>query len=194
MVVHRASSNERLFQFGRSKSKDRWPNVGRSRIVVFKFCCSSSKRAHLIDSTVESLIKTKCTHADIHKNEVFASSTYDKPDGKKGQLVAVARHDIRVGARFSFLRVTDRESYKSYDQGTIPYRSEELVDYLECYRVLLERIEEEAQKLPEGSRSLTEEQFRDLAISVAHKHRRRSKLSWPPDDIPGGVALSRVRT
>jgi hypothetical protein len=129
---------------------------------------------------------------DIHGNQIYESGTYDKPDGSKGQLVSVVRNDIRIGARFSFLRVTDRGSYRHHDAAGIPYRSEELVEFLECYGEILDRVEEQGRKLPKGSRDLTEEQFRAIALSVIKDIRRRRHEPYPTEGIPRGTTLSRV--
>jgi hypothetical protein len=137
------------------------------------------------EKTRQELLEIRAKHIDIHKPQVFASDLIEKPDGTVGQLVSVARNDVRVGARYSFLRVLESASYEHYDAATIPTRSKELVEFLEYYSETLERAVEEGRK---QGKPITEQQLQDLALEIAKERNTRDRPE-PPDGVPGGTIL-----
>ena len=122
----------------------------------------------LDDGMTSKLVEIKKGHRNVHKSEV-RGGTMRKEDGKVRQIVETVRNDIRVGARFSFLRVTDRLSYDEYDAPFAPVRSWELVEMTEAYGELLERVvETRRQKEEQGASDtkLDEEEIWQAALAV----------------------------
>jgi hypothetical protein len=154
--------------------------VNAWRCVFLNGCRSDEKSRQM-------LLEARSKHVDVHKPQVFASHPFEKADGTVGQLVAVAKNDVRVCARYSFLRVIEGDTYEHYDAATIPPRSKELVDFLRYYSETLERAEQDARK--QGT-ELTEEQFQRLALEIA-KERGTRRLHEELPDLPDGVGLHR---
>lgn len=133
------------------------------------------------------LLEARSKHIDVHEPQVFASAPFEKADGSIGQLVSVAKNDVRVGARYSFLRVFETAAYEQYDAATIPSRSEGLVEFLKYYSETLERADEEARK---QGKEVTDQQFQDLALEIA-KRRGRRRRPEPAHDVPEGIVLNK---
>ena len=64
-------------------------------------------------------------------------------DGKMGKGIQTVRESIKIGAKFSFAQVIDTEKYAGYEMGTLPVRSQELIDLAQGYGEFLdEKVEE----------------------------------------------------
>ena len=104
----------------------------------------SAQRAD--DKALEYLLDRRRHHGSVFDKPIATSEMLWKDDKTISQLVAVTNPDVRVGARFSFLRTTDRRSYAGYDAATIPIRSPALLDFTHLYG---EFVEQEARRHPD---------------------------------------------
>jgi hypothetical protein len=105
---------------------------------------------------LDPLRREHAKHLEWRKPRFFESPLVRRPDGLLSQLVMYSRPDLRFGARFGFVRVTDRTSYEGYDRGHLPVRSERLMDLAEQYNEFIEAMIKEKRAGPEGSGDIAE--------------------------------------
>lgn len=95
------------------------------------------------EAALEALLATRRNHPSPFEKSVSTSAMRRPDDGTISQFVVVKHPDIRVGARLSCVRTTDKHSYLDYEGPTIPIRSPELVEFTERYG---EHLEEEVKR------------------------------------------------
>lgn len=103
------------------------------------------------DAAIQDLLDRRKKHGSVFDKPIATSEMRWKDDKTVSQFVAVSNPDVRVGARFSFLRTLDHESYADYDAATIPVRSPELLEFTHLYG---EHIEQEAKRQAEAKAPL----------------------------------------
>lgn len=67
-----------------------------------------------------------------------------RPDGLLSQIIMSSAPELRLGAKFNFLKVTDDTTYEGYDRGILPPRSEELLELNKQYCKFIDAKTEEA--------------------------------------------------
>lgn len=68
-----------------------------------------------------------------------------RPDGLLSQIIMSSAPELRLGAKFNFLKVTDDTTYEGYDRGILPPRSEKLLDLHEEYCKFIDTKTEQAR-------------------------------------------------
>ena len=102
------------------------------------------------DAALEALLEMRRKHPSPFEKPI-ATSEIEQDNGSVSQFAVVTHPDIRVGARLSFVRTTDKRSYADHEGPTIPTRSPALIDSTERYGEHLEKRCEGPQKAPRPS-------------------------------------------
>ena len=85
----------------------------------------------------------------LRRPHVTATPMVTGPGGKRGQLMAAGSPELRIGASFSFVRVTDSQSYERYAGAVAPVRSKELIEMMEIIKERVERARKEVKEVKE---------------------------------------------
>jgi hypothetical protein len=94
------------------------------------------------------LIRVRRAHPSHFTKNVSEGAVTQSESGEPRQFVIVTHRDIKVGAKFSFIRTLDFRSYEDHRGPTIPTRSPELVELTEQYR---DFVEEKMRQRAEAS-------------------------------------------
>ena len=77
--------------------------------------------------------------------KVFLSQDRRNPPS---DMIGVRSHDLKIGAKFSFVQVIDRNSYSGYRTAILPVRSPELVEFTKSFRERLKGSHPVPQEQP----------------------------------------------
>ncbi len=115
--------------------------------------CSVSTRDTLLINQLQALYAYECVyyddnctdqyrdavlqirkHHDVHTPQLVAGPLRQRSDGKLSQIVENWAREARIGAKFSFARVINAQSYRGYHSKVPPIRSPELFAYQQDYQ------------------------------------------------------------
>jgi len=80
-----------------------------------------------------TLLQARAVHPCLYEKPVAESQFIRNPDKTISRFVMVAHRGTRIGASFSFVKITDTSPYEGYDEGTLPVRYEGLLWILEFF-------------------------------------------------------------
>lgn len=93
----------------------------------------------ITEAELTHLREIRANHPPMRTSKVLESPPLvDRADGSKSNIIALISQELRVGATFSFGRVTDKGSYRKYDFASLPLRSPQLFEFSEMLDVRLE--------------------------------------------------------
>jgi hypothetical protein len=144
--------------------------------AVNSFGCVFYDATRTNEATIAAMFDARKKHPNVHRNQVLSTPVIDDGTGKPRQVIAVFKNEVRVGARFSFLRVTNQRDYRNYEGAGAPPRSEELLVFLKFYGECCERISEARRELEAGA-ELDEATLREVAVAVARDWRASGELT-----------------
>ena len=84
-------------------------------------------------------LKERNQHISIHKIDFRAGDLFERPDGKYTQKIVSGPSDIRIKAKFSFVRTIGENDPGPGISPTLPYRSPDLVKFSEGYEKYLRK-------------------------------------------------------
>lgn len=87
---------------------------------------------------LDLLQRCRRAHPSIYEHRRWTTPITKRADGKMSQFVVVAKTEVRVGAKLSFVRVIDGHSYADYDGPAVPVRNPELLKFTHEYGRFLE--------------------------------------------------------
>lgn len=98
------------------------------------------------DVLIEVLQGERHAHRPIREADVRFSNVRKRSEHEESQLMVVSGVDIRLGRKFSFVKLLEKKSYREYFGATIPVRSEELLEVAEEFSKFLTGKVEEARR------------------------------------------------
>jgi len=92
---------------------------------------------------LEELVAARGHHGPLEER-TFVGKERVEPGGRRSQLLGVSAFDLRLGVRFSFVRVTDKGDYRDHRTVAPPIRSPELLAESERVGAEIARRRQEA--------------------------------------------------
>ncbi|HEX2882125.1 MAG TPA: hypothetical protein VHO25_21545, partial [Polyangiaceae bacterium] len=103
------------------------------------------------------LMLARRDHPDVHRSQTEEVEWQDHGDGRMSQFTVTIPNEVRVNARFSFLRAVDQFDFSGYDLAHIPFRSPTLVAHTMAYGERLERAVKDGKGFEELAEALRQE-------------------------------------
>lgn len=124
---------------------------------------------------IAEMLDCRRRHPDVHRTQIQSTELYRKPGNSMGQMVAVARNDVRVGAVYSFLRVLDHSSYADFDGPAAPERSREQTEFVQTYAHFVDMLDEEQRETSTPLEEVSDETIHRIALSATRRYQRRTR-------------------
>jgi hypothetical protein len=140
------------YEYGNERDHVCTPDLRDVRLLnrlqaIHAFDCLYFAPDRISPDEITDLLSARARHPDLRTAQLHEGPVRTRPDGTLSQILLCKTPDPKIGAKFSFVRVTDRNSYADYQFAMVPARSPQLLKLAgECRRSLDEEVERENLK------------------------------------------------